>query len=63
MILSVAMMLRTSFELSPEAEAVEAAVEAVLAAGHRSPDLAGADETTVSTTAMGDLVVAALQNS
>jgi 3-isopropylmalate dehydrogenase len=61
-ILSVAMMLRTSFELSQEAEAIEAAVDAVLAAGHRSPDLAGPDETTVSTTGLGDLVVAAFQN-
>ena len=40
-ILSVAMMLRTSFDLPQEAEAVEQAVEAVLGAGHRTADLAG----------------------
>ena len=56
-ILSVAMMLRTSFDLPQEAEAIESAVEAVLAAGHRSADLAGPGEPSVSTTAMGDLVV------
>lgn len=56
-ILSVAMLLRTSLNLSREADAVEAAVEAVLAAGHRSPDLAGHDQPTVGTTELGDLVV------
>jgi 3-isopropylmalate dehydrogenase len=59
-ILSVAMMLRTTFGLAAEADAVEAAVDAVLAAGHRTADLARPGEPTVSTTAMGDLVVAAL---
>ena len=59
-ILSVAMMLRTSLGLTREAEAVEAAVEAVLAAGHRTPDLAKPGEATVSTKAMGDLVVEAI---
>ncbi len=59
-ILSVAMLLRTSLGLSKEAAAVEAAVDAVLAAGHRSPDLAGPDQPTVGTEEMGDLVVAAL---
>ncbi len=61
-ILSVAMMLRTSFDLPQEADAVEAAVEAVLAAGHRSPDLAQAGETSVETQEMGDLVLEAIQN-
>lgn len=56
-ILSVAMLLRTSLNLSREAGAVEAAVEAVLAAGHRSPDLAGRDQPMVGTKEMGDLVV------
>ncbi len=59
-ILSVAMMLRTTFGLAAEADAIEAAVDAVLAAGHRTADLARPGEPTVSTTAMGDLVVAAL---
>ena len=59
-ILSVAMMLRTSLDLPEEANAVEAAVEAVLAAGHRTADLARPGEETVNTAAMGDLVVAAI---
>lgn len=56
-ILSVAMLLRTSLNLTREADTVEAAVEAVLAAGYRSPDLAGAGQQTVGTKEMGDLVV------
>lgn len=59
-ILSVAMMLRTTFELPGEANAVETAVEKVLIAGHRSPDLAGPGEKTVGTQEMGDRVVAAI---
>ncbi len=59
-ILSVAMMLRTTFELPQEALDVEAAVDAVLAAGHRSPDLAGPGEAAIGTTEMGDLVVNAI---
>jgi 3-isopropylmalate dehydrogenase len=60
-ILSVAMMLRTSFDLAQEAEAIEQAVEAVLGAGHRTADLAGPGETTVGTTEMGDWVVELLK--
>jgi len=59
-ILSAAMLLRTSLKLTAEADAVEAAVEAVLAQGHRTADLATPGQPTVSTTAMGDFVVAAL---
>jgi 3-isopropylmalate dehydrogenase len=59
-ILSVAMMLGTTFGLAAEAQAVEKAVEAVLAAGHRSADLAQPGEAIVGTTELGDLVVAAL---
>lgn len=55
-ILSVAMLLRTSCDLPAEAEAVEEAVEGVLAAGHRTADLARPGEPRLSTTAMGDLV-------
>jgi 3-isopropylmalate dehydrogenase len=57
MIMSVAMMLRLSFDLSAEADAVEQAVEAVLNAGHRTADLAKPGEVSVGTKAMGDLVV------
>lgn len=56
-ILSAAMMLRSSFGLSKEAEIVEAAVEAVLNAGYRSPDLAKPGEATVGTQEMGDLII------
>jgi 3-isopropylmalate dehydrogenase len=59
-ILSVAMLLRSSLDLTDEAAAVERAVEGVLAAGHRTADLAEPGQPTVNTQAMGDLVVAAL---
>ncbi len=60
-ILSVAMLLRHSLGLEQEAAAVEAAVEAVLAEGYRTPDIAGPDTRTVGTQLMGDLVSAALE--
>ena len=59
-ILSVAMLLRHSLELEPEASAVEAAVEAVLAQGYRTPDVAGPETHTVGTRRMGDLVASTL---
>lgn len=59
-ILSAAMMLRTTFSLSAEANAVEKAVENVLAGGHRSPDLAGPGDKPIGTKEMGDLVVEAI---
>jgi len=62
-ILSAAMLLRSGLGLLEEADAVEGAVEAVLAAGHRTADLARAGQPSVSTSAMGDLVVAALETS
>ena len=40
-ILSAALMLRHGLEMEPEAAAIEAAVEATLARGLRTPDLAG----------------------
>lgn len=55
-ILSAAMMLRHSLDLPAEADRIEAAVAAALAAGHRTADLGG----TTSTRAMGDAVLAAL---
>ncbi|MEM7508898.1 MAG: 3-isopropylmalate dehydrogenase [Pseudomonadota bacterium] len=61
-ILSFAMALRYSFDLGEEADMLEGAVEDVLAQGYRTADLAGDGETkTVSTTGMGDAVLAALQ--
>lgn len=62
-ILSVAMLLRSSLGLPDEAVAVEGAVEAVLAAGHRTADLAAPGRPTVNTQAMGDLVVDVLESS
>jgi 3-isopropylmalate dehydrogenase len=59
-ILSAAMLLRWSLHLPAEAEAIERAVEAALAAGVRTADLALPGETTLSTPAVGDRVVAAL---
>ena len=58
-ILAAAMALRHSLELEAEATAVEAAVEAALDGGLRTADIA-AGGPTVSTTEMGDAVLAAL---
>lgn len=56
-ILSAAMMLRSSFALTAEADAVEKAVAKVLADGHRTADIAKPGESPVGTVEMGDLVV------
>lgn len=56
-ILASAMLLRHSLNSEEEAAAVEAAVSRVLDAGHRTADIA-AGGPQVSTTKMGDLVVA-----
>ncbi len=55
-ILSAAMMLRYSLGQGAAADRVEAAVAAVLEAGHRTADLGG----TLSTSAMGDAVLTEL---
>lgn len=55
-ILSVAMMFRYSFHLEEEAYAVERAVDAVLAQGWRTPDIAEAGVTPVGTKKMGELI-------
>ncbi len=63
-ILTAAMVLRHSAGLEQEAAAVEAAVQQVLAAGHRTADIArGNTAATVSTQQMGKLVHAALAES
>jgi 3-isopropylmalate dehydrogenase len=60
-ILSFAMALRYSFDEGAEADRLEKAVEAVLADGLRTADLMGpAGGTPVSTSEMGDAIVAAL---
>ena len=55
-ILSVAMMFRYSFHLFREADTIEAAVDAVLADGVRTPDIAHPGEKTVGTREMGRLI-------
>jgi 3-isopropylmalate dehydrogenase len=59
-ILSVAMLLRHSLNLEDEAQAVEAAVETVLAQGIRTADIAWDGASAVTTVEMGDAVVRAL---
>jgi 3-isopropylmalate dehydrogenase len=60
-ILSVAMMLRYTLASPQAADAIEQAVSAVLDQGLRTPDIHAPGQQLVSTTAMGDAVVAALQ--
>ena len=55
-ILSVAMMFRYSFQLSAEADCVEQAVDAVLAEGWRTADIAAPGEKAVGTVEMGRLI-------
>ncbi len=59
-ILSVAMMLRHSLNEAAMADQIEQAVSDVLSQGIRTADICQAGETPVSTSAMGDAVVAAL---
>ena len=62
--LSFAMALRYSFDQGDEATRLEAAVEKVLADGVRTADLMGPEDgTPVSTTEMGDAILAALDAS
>jgi 3-isopropylmalate dehydrogenase len=63
-ILSFAMALRYSFDAGDEADRLEAAVERVLADGLRTADILGpAGGEAVSTRAMGDAILAALDAS
>ncbi len=55
-ILSVAMLLRHSLDMPEPADRIEVAVAAAIAGGARTPDLGG----TLSTSAMGDAVLAGL---
>lgn len=57
-ILSVAMMLRYSFDMGDEADAIEKAVDDVLAEGYRTGDIMSEGMKCVSCTEMGDLVAA-----
>ena len=60
MILSTAMMLRYSCNMSAEAEVIEQAVDRVLSEGYRTPDIAQEGTTTLSTQEMGSRVAAAV---
>jgi len=55
-ILSAAMMLRYSFALEKEAQAVEKAVDDVLNEGYRTYDIMSAGKTKVGTKEMGDII-------
>ncbi len=61
-ILSSAMLLRHSFQLEEEAAWIERSVKDVLAAGHRTRDLAEKGAPSVSTEAMGNLVLEAMRS-
>ena len=60
MIGSLAMALRYSFDMGTEADRLERAIARTLAEGHRTGDIARPGEEMISTSAMGDAVVAAL---
>lgn len=55
-VLSAGMMLRYSFDLDKEADAIENAVKQVLKEGFRTGDIMSDGMTKVSTTQMGDLI-------
>lgn len=55
-ILSAAMMLRYSFNLKEEADAIENSVKDFLEKGYRTADIAGAGNPSVSTEETGDLI-------
>lgn len=55
-ILSAAMMLRFSFDLDQEADAIEKAVKQVLKEGYRTKDIISEGKTLVNTAEMGDLI-------
>jgi 3-isopropylmalate dehydrogenase len=59
-ILSIAMMLRYSFTLEEEAQAVETAVEDVLNEGYRTYDIMSEGKTKVGTKEMGDIIAGKL---
>lgn len=59
-ILSLALLLRYSFEMEEEAAAIEAAVERVLASAGRTPDIKVPGREVISTTEMGDALLAEL---
>jgi len=61
-ILSLAMMLRYSFDQEAEAKLIEGAVDRVLASGKRTADIMTPGATQVSTVGMGDALLAELDS-
>jgi 3-isopropylmalate dehydrogenase len=57
MIGSLGMAMRYSFDLPKAADAIDAAISAVLAQGLRTADIKGSAASTVSTGEMGDAIV------
>ena len=57
-VMSAAMMLRYSFDMMAEADAIEAAVNKALDAGYRTPDIYKEGFTRVGCTEMGDILAA-----
>ena len=57
-ILSAAMMLRFSFDLDKEADAIEASVAKVLKDGYRTIDIMSEGKTQIGTAQMGDEIAA-----
>lgn len=55
-ILSAAMMLRFTFDLDREADAIESAVQQVLKAGYRTIDIMSEGNTQINTCEMGDQI-------
>lgn len=60
-ILTAAMMLRYSFNLYEEAQAVEAAVEYAITEGYRTPDLHEEGKTILGTSEMGQIIAEAIR--
>ena len=60
-ILSAAMMLRFSFDLDREADAIENAVSRVLKEGYRTIDIMSEGKEQVDTKKMGDLIAGYIQ--
>jgi 3-isopropylmalate dehydrogenase len=62
-ILSVAMMLRHSFDLEPQASTIEQAVRSVLREGYRTPDIFEPGTRRVGTQEMGERVAQAIRDN
>lgn len=60
-ILSLSMLLRYSFDMQEDADLIEAAIEAVLAGGLRTPDIMQPGRAKIGTATMGDSVMRELE--